>query len=174
MPKASKQNIIDEIVKEIQKGFGRGKVMGTIGKKWEISRTTFDRYWKTANEHVADIQQRASKAADAVYIAAKERAAIAAVMSRQARLEYLTKIVHGKIKTKRAFLVNGKIKEHPEEPDHTARIKAIVELNKMEGDYAPDKVANVTTDGEDVKQVQLLSDNQFSLLIKSINEAGAG
>lgn len=92
MVKASKQNIINAIIKEISKGLGRGKVMGTIGKKWEISRTTFDRYWKTANEQHAELQQKAKAAADKSYIQTSEELAKEAVMSEAEAKKHITDI----------------------------------------------------------------------------------
>lgn len=54
------------------------------------------------------------------------------------------------------------------------KTKALDSICRMLGYNAPDKVANVTTDGKDVPAPQLLSDNQFSQLIQAINEAGTG
>ena len=51
--KSNKQIIIDAIIKEINFGKERGKVLATVGKKWQLSIRTFDRYWKEAQkQHV--------------------------------------------------------------------------------------------------------------------------
>jgi len=139
MPKPSKQTIIDSLIHEIESGNERGKVLGKIGKKWELSRTTFDRLWKIAKDQQQERQRKASEAADKAYINAKAEAAKSAVMSKQERLEYLTCIAKGEVKIKKPFVINGKIMEYPSEPDHSDRMKAIAELNKMDGDYAPTK-----------------------------------
>jgi hypothetical protein len=133
---ASKAVMVDFLVKEIEKGKLRGEVLSKFVKKWQISDRSFDRYWKIANTKQHERQEMASKAADAAYIKAKEDAAISAVMSSQERKEYLTKIVNGDVKFKKPFVIRGKIMEYPSEPDASDRLKAIAELNKMEGDYA--------------------------------------
>jgi hypothetical protein len=150
MAKASSRHIIDEIIKHIEKGEKRGKVLGIIGKKWEISRTSFDRIWKIANIEASERQRKGKEAADKAYINAKADAAKKAVMSKQERLEYLTNIIKGEIKTPKLFFTDGLITKYLVEADCIERIKAISELNKMEGDYAPAKVAQTDKDGNDV------------------------
>ena len=157
MAKQSKQIIIDAIVKEIEKGNRRGNVLGKIAKKWEISRTTFDRYWKTANQQQQERQKKASAAADAAYIAAKEQSAKEAVMSKQERLELLSKIAKGDIEIpdseikwdiiQKKFVTIKFVKL----ASHAARVTAIAEMNKMEGDYAPVKIAQTNSKGDDLE-----------------------
>ena len=156
MPKPSKQIIIDAIIKEIEKGTGRGEVVARYCKKFQKSARTIDTYWKTANEQQKERQEKASKAADRAYITAKEKAAVEAVMSKQERMEYLTKIAKGEFEneTKKPAWNNHKkvfeivtVREKPQ--DHTV-IKAIAELNKMEGDYAPAKIAQTDSAGNDI------------------------
>jgi phage terminase small subunit len=53
----------------------------------------------------------------------------------------------------------------------SARAKGLDGLARMNGYFAPDKIANTTTDGQDVQQAPLLSDKQFELLISTINAA---
>jgi hypothetical protein len=47
----------------------------------------------------------------------------------------LSKIANGEVKVKKPFVIGGKIMEYPSEPDHNDKIKAIAELNKMDGSY---------------------------------------
>lgn len=151
MAKPDKQVIINYLVSEIEKGTSRGKVLGKIGKKWEISRTTFDRHWKIANIQQKERQDKAKEASDAAYIQASAEAAKKAVMSSQERKELLTKIAKGELFTKEAHPVNaGEYIDVPVAIETQERLKAIAELNKMEGDYAPAKVAQTTVDGKDV------------------------
>jgi hypothetical protein len=77
-------------------------------------------------------------------------------MTADERKEYLTKIVSGEAKVRKPFYVakTGKILEYLAEPDHNDRIRALAELNKMEGDYAPTKVAKTNVAGEDVLPVE--------------------
>lgn len=151
MAKPEKQVIINAIIKEIELGKARGYVLARISKKWQLSTRVFDRLWKTANEQQHERQQKAKEAADAAYISASADAAKKAVMSSQERKELLTKIAKGTLLTKAPNPKNPKqLIDVPVIIETTERIKAISELNKMEGDYAPTKVAQTTTDGKDL------------------------
>lgn len=72
------------------------------------------------------------------------------IMSLVERMEWLTKLVDGTIKAKRPFVVGGKIMEYPEEPSHADRVRALAELNKMDGSYAPAK-QDITTNGKEIR-----------------------
>jgi len=61
------------------------------------------------------------------------------IMSSAERMEWLTMMADGTIKAKRPFVVAGKIMEYYEDPSHADRIRALAELNKMDGSYAPAK-----------------------------------
>ncbi len=137
--KPNKQVIINEITPHIAAGNGRGNVMAIIAPKWQISDRTFSRYWKIAITQHQQLQGLASMAADAIYIAAKEGAAKELVMSKAERLHILSKIARGE--------------DHPVTVLIIERIKAISELNKMEGDYAPAKVAQTDKDGNNISPV---------------------
>jgi len=146
--KANKAVIIDAIVKQVEKGESRGKVLGIIGKKWEISRTTFDRYWKVANEQHKELQDKAKDAADKAYIQSSEIAAKRAVMSRAERLEVLSSIARGDITMQ--VMDGEKVTEVQVVIETLEKLKAISELNKMEGDYAPAKIAQTDIAGNDI------------------------
>ena len=167
MAKSDKQEKIDFIVLQLEKGKTRGKILAEFVKKWQISIRTFDRFLKSADIKLRDRQKKASEAADAAYIKAKEEAAKNAVMSKQERLEYLTKIVKGEIEVPYsetkwdAVQKKFVIIKFVELPNHTARISAITEMNKMEGDHAPAKVAQTDKDGNDVKQVIIINGKEI-------------
>ena len=143
MAKPSRQTIIDAFIKEIELGKTRAMVLGKFGKKWEISRTTFDRIWKIANEQQAERQQKAKEAADKVYIKQAEKAAHEAVMTTIERQQILTQIARGEIPLKKAMVVDGEIQYIEVVPDWMDRKNAIAELNKIDGSYAAVK-QNVT------------------------------
>jgi len=137
MPKPDKQILIDAIIKGIEQGKDRGKLLATIAKKWQISNRTFDRHWKTANQQHTVKQQAIKEKLTAIDTAAAIEARKKAIMTADERKELLTKLITGEIKAKRPFVIGGKIMEYPEEPTHRDRISAIAELNKMDGSYAP-------------------------------------
>lgn len=156
MPKQQREHIIDAIIKEIDNGADRKAVVAKFCKKLQKSARTVDTYWKDAKKQHLERLNKASKAADDIYLATKTKAAIEAVMSRQERLELLTKIAKGEFEneTKKPAWNNQKkvfeIVTVREKADHNGVMKAIAEMNKMEGDYAPDKVAHTDTKGNDI------------------------
>lgn len=95
-----------------------------------------------AKKYANEIQQERERTRKVIEAAQDSKVAEIAkkdIMSKADRMEFLTKVANGEVKVKRPFVIGGKIMEYPSEPDHTERMKAIAELNKMEGDYAPTK-----------------------------------
>lgn len=153
MAKPSKQIIIDALIKDIGMGKTRAVVLVKTGKKWGISKTTFDRYWKIANDQYKELQDKAKAAANRAYIKASEKAAERAVMSKIERQEVLTQIARGEIPLKKAMVVDGAIEYIEVIPDWMDRKSAIAELNKMEGDYAAIKQnITITKVGKDMEE----------------------
>jgi len=173
--KASKQVIVDAIIKEIENGATRGKVVAKFCKKFQKSDRTIDSYWKIANEQYSERQQKAKEASDKAYIESSAQAAKQAVMSSQERKEVLTKLIRGEM------VISVKSKE-PNQPtielqvdfDPLVSLKAIAELNKMDGSYAPTKVAQTDTEGKDVKPFDLskLTDDELRILAKIQSNGG--
>ena len=150
MPKPDKQIIVDAIIKGIEQGLTKVKILAKHGEKWRIGSRTYDRYWKTANEqHIVRQQAIKNKLAEIDAQAAIE-ARKKAIMTAEERKEVLTKIALGHLKIKKPFVIGGKIMEYSAEPDHTDRKNAIAELNKMEGDYSPQRVAQTDSKGNDL------------------------
>lgn len=139
MPKPNKQVIITEIQKQIAIGKSRGNVLALNGKKWQLSKRTFDRYWKTANEQHTVERKRLNEVIESNTTIKELEAVKLNIMTANDRKVYLTKILNGELKIKKPFVIAGKIMEYPAEPDHADRLKALAELNKMEGEYAPTK-----------------------------------
>ena len=151
MPKPSKQIIIDAIIKGIAIGKERGQLLGTIGKKWEVSRTTFDRLWKIANEQHRESHAKVKAALAKVDIEMAIEARKKAIMSADERKEYLTQIIRGEIEVPYSEAKWDKVTEKfvkipfMELAGHSSRISAIAELNKMDGEYAATKSAVIVT-----------------------------
>lgn len=137
--KPSKQIIVDFIVAELKQGSERGEVLAKCGKKWQTPPRTFDRYFKEAKEqHTAAQQLIKDRIANdsAINALEAEKQQIMTVIERK---KYLEGIINGTIKTKQPFVMKDKIVEYMAEANHSERMKAIAELNKMEGDYAATK-----------------------------------
>lgn len=172
MPKPSKQIIIDAIIKEIENGTGRGEVVAKYCKKFQKSARTIDTYWKTANEQQKERLEKARKAADAAYIENNVNAVKTVLKSKiekqaelQNEINLIDKQINGEVEF--TFVVGNKVnKSHngdvfmlPVQIQNELRARKLqyyAELNKMNGDYAPTKVANTDKDGNDVKQVIII------------------
>lgn len=151
MAKTGNTVIIDYIVSCLKLGEERGKILAKVVKKWQTSDRTFDRSLKIAKQqHVA--QQEAIK-----YELAEldKQAAIEvrqkAIMTADERKEYLTVIINCKSDIKkfdRQFFQIVELSDGRKEFISMAdKLKAISELNKMGGDYAPTKVSQTDNEG---------------------------
>jgi hypothetical protein len=173
--KPNKQVIIDFIVSCLKKGEQRGNILVKVGKKWGTSKSAFDRLLKNAKEQHTAQQQALNDKLAAVDAQEAIEARKKAIMTANERKEYLTRIILGEIKVPYKEVKWDRVKEEfvtidfVELAGHSARISAIAELNKMEGAYAPTKVAQTDTEGNDVP-AQALTEDQFSLLLKSLRE----
>lgn len=99
---------------------------------------------------IAQERERLKKVVEAANDTKVSEIAQKRIMSSAERMEWLTKMVDGTIKAKRPFVVGGKIMEYPEEPSHADRVKALAELNKMDGSYAAQK-QDITTGGKEIR-----------------------
>lgn len=153
MAKPTKQVVIDEIVAEIEQGRERGNLLATIGKKWQLSQRTFDRYWKTANQQHTERQQALKKELEALDTQMALEARKKAILTAEERKEILTKIAKGEIPLNKPMVVDGQIELVEVVPDWSDRRAAIAELNKMDGEYAPTKVAPTTPDGKPLSPI---------------------
>jgi hypothetical protein len=142
---AKKEVIISFIVSELGKATPTSKIMELCGTKWDLSRSAFFRTLKKAQEQHIQSQQAIKDAVKDIEVAGAVEAAKRAVMTAVERKELLTKIALGEVKIPtNKYQYDSKIGawmdiDVLELPDHQARIKAIAELNKMEGDYSPIK-----------------------------------
>jgi hypothetical protein len=145
----------------LRKGEKRETILGKFGKKWEtVSRTTFDRRLSSAvlemGEELKAIEQRTEQS-----INKEVEARTGSILTAIERQEYLTQIIKGEIKIPNTkFFFDSRLsavihQEVEEYPDHAARIRAIAELNKMDGAYAPTKVAQTDKEGKDVTPTQV-------------------
>lgn len=136
------QSRINTVAKEMANGVNRDGIIAKYGKKWQAAPRTIDRYMKEARQKAQELQQTASKKADELFIKTKSEAIESAVMSRIERLITLTKIATGELKNEiKKPAWNNQAKKFEiitvhEKPGDLAVIKAIAEMNKMEGDYA--------------------------------------
>lgn len=104
---------------------------------------------------IAQERERIKKVVEAATDSKVAEIAQKRIMSAAERMDYLTAIIEGRVKVKRPFVIAGKIMEYPAEPDINERIKALAELNKMNGDYQPHQI-DIKSGGEKVIQWVML------------------
>lgn len=131
-----------EIIKLFEKGnTSNANIYELLRTKYRLMK---QRYIKMYHEALNKWQGLKEKATEEQVSTNTKKALESAVMSKLDRQLFLTKIIKGEVKIKKPFVIAGKIKEHPVLPDAMDRLKAIAELNKMDGDYAPTKInANI-------------------------------
>lgn len=129
-----------EFIKDcLRKGDTRKIILGKFGTKWvKASKNTFARRLKLASEAIGSEQSLIQKEAEKG-VAKKIDELESKIMTAVERKIWLTKMVSGEIKAKKPFVIAGKIMEYQEDPNHSDRVRALAELNKMDGDYAPVK-----------------------------------
>lgn len=174
MLKVNKQVLIDFIISCLEKGDKRSTILAKVGEEWQekVSERTFDRALKTANEQQKERLEKARKAADEVYIENNVNAVKTGLKSKiekqaelQNEINLIDKQINGEVEF--TFVVGNKVnKSHngdvfmlPVQIQNELRARKLqyyAELNKMNGDYAPTKVANTDKDGNDVKQVIII------------------
>lgn len=130
---------INFIKDRLRKGQDRKEILQSFTKTYKVKIKTFDTRLKAARiaiqSEFKQIEQEANKS-----IAKDIEALKSKIMSSVERQEYLTRVLNGEIRTKVPFVIGGKIMEYPSEPSLADRLKALTELNKMQGDYAPQKI----------------------------------
>lgn len=116
----------------------------------------------------ADIQEQIAKeqalnksVMDLANVIAAEKIAEGSIAEKIERMQHLTKIMRGEVKiradrfffdSKEGVVVSHEVEELP---DHGAQIKAIAELNKMDGSYAPAETKTTITDTRPPAKVKL-------------------
>lgn len=144
--KPNKEQYIDFIVDELSKGNVQYKeVMLAFVSKFELTEQTFVRYWKTANERHREAQQAIKKATEVQSIEGELNKLKTLQLTKLDRMKIAEGIAMGKAKR-----IEGQILV----PSPSDQLKALDYLAKIDGDYAPAKVANTNAAGEDVEPKQ--------------------
>jgi hypothetical protein len=147
--KPNKRQYIDFIIDELNKGNVQYKeVMLAFVSKFELTEQTFVRYWKTANEAHREAQQAIKEA--------KEVQTITNEIDKLKTLN-LTKIDRMKIAEGIAMGKAKRIEGQIIIPSHADQLKALDYLAKIDGDYAPAKIANTDSEGKDKDSKQTMS-----------------
>ena len=136
--KADQHKQVEFIKDCLRKGEERKIILPKFTTIYRKSEKTFNNRLKEARKSIQGeqqrIQQEAEKGIQKDIIERKSK-----IMTSIERQEYLTRVLNGEVKTKQPFVVGGKIMEYPAEPSLTDKLKALAELNKMDGSYSPIK-----------------------------------
>lgn len=157
-----------EFIKLVAKGTNQSEAYTLTNPNKNLTKGTIKvESSKLAKKYAELIAQERKRIKEIVQAAQDQSIATVAqmhILSAAERMEWLTKLVSGEIKAKRPFVIGGKIMEYPEEPSHNDRIKALAELNKMDGSYAPQKVAQTNVEGKDISLFERLITEGAELL----------
>lgn len=88
------------------------------------------------------------------------------IMSKAERMHRLTEIAKGNVIVRRTMPGKDADIQVEIEPDHMSMIKAMAELNKMDGSYSPTKIAETDSEGKDKPK---LDDQKIKEVLKIIN-----
>ena len=132
-----------EFIKHIAEGESQSNAYSLTFSNKNLTKGTIKvEASKLCKKYALEIEQERKKLSDIVEQANQSKVAQIAsmdIMTKAQRLEYLTKVINGEIKVKKPIVISGKIMEYPMETDMNDRLKALAELNKMDGSYAPIK-----------------------------------
>jgi len=157
MADSTKEEYILWMLDEMAKGdIQRSSVLGKFDKKWGKSSSTFDRNWKVALERHRDRLLEAQSIKDELILENEKKATENGILTRNQKQKILSDIAKGNV-----------IRKFGEGKDAVSmlvtdaeRIRAINELNKMQGDYEPElfkiKTENVTLDPKKMSTEALL------------------
>lgn len=175
MPKPNKQIIIDEIIQEIKKKQSYTATLGVNGGKWGLTPSTFDRYWKIANEQHRQAQEPIIKELsdlDKKEAIKAHKSGLNTKFQIGMDLQEQIQVMQNQLKglSQFTFTVGNKIlNSHtngvfmlPVQVQNEIRAKILnfsSEISKLEGYYQPTKIAQTNTQGEDVAPMIVL--NQF-------------
>ncbi len=168
-PTNRQQWILDQLKVD---GLNYVQTWALYGQKWAKGKTTFDKDWNIANKNHLDYQIKANKAKEDISIAIEVEAVKNGLKSKLDRLLILQKEVDNSInellegKTQDVAIVNGSIEYYSRDMTITekAKLRSVIsqlqaDISKIEGDYAPTKVANTDVDGNNVSPNIVI--NQF-------------
>lgn len=137
-----KQAYIDFILDQMKSGIiERGEIMANFGKKWQVGKRTFDRYFSFAKAKYEEWVAKINRLKEEESLKEEEKKIKDILLSKLQRMLIAQNIAIGKAR---------KINEQILIPTDGDRLRALDYLSKIEGDYAPTKSASTDTKGNDV------------------------
>lgn len=142
--RVNKEAAIDAIIKELEKGITYTDALEVLKSKWIISRSSFDNYWKEARHRMEVRRKKIEKELMKHRLEHEKKSLNEDIMTIQKRKKWLTRIINAKttvVKKGRSYLEIIKYEDGREEIITVQdKYRAIQELNRMDGAYAPNRV----------------------------------
>ena len=162
-PRISKQKAISEIVKGLRKGYSRDVIFATIRKNSQIGVRTLDTYLPEAQELHSKEQQEIERLAREQLLQTKKEELKSEIISIQKRKEYLTKVVTAETDLIQVGKTTVEVLTHDdgrrEIITNDIRIRALQELNRMDGAYTPTQFEDVT-ERKPLHEIFIFTDNK--------------
>ena len=147
-PRISKQKAISEIVKGLRKGLATETILSGIVSKSQITERTLYRYLEEAKETHSKEQQEIERLAREQLLQTKKEELKSEILSIQQRKEFLTKLITAKTRVTQFGKATIETFENDDERleivTNDIKIRALQELNKMDGAYTPTQFEDVT------------------------------
>jgi hypothetical protein len=135
----AKEHLITEILIEIENNISFTDCASLFDLNWALPVSTFKRYWREASTRHADHQRATQIEKQALSLEAAKERFKKAILNADERMEILTKIASGDITMVKEVPGRNGIELLNVTPDFAERRAAIAELNKMDGNYAPQR-----------------------------------
>jgi hypothetical protein len=120
--KPNKENIIQDILIELEKGTTYTECIGVIRSKSKLAESTFATYWNDANERYKDVLNKRQTILNEVSTDLEKERLKKAILTKDKALELLTKTAEGKARQV------GKEVIIPTHSDSTNAIKTMADL----------------------------------------------
>lgn len=147
-PRISKQKAISEIVKGLRKGLTTEDILALICTHFHLTRRSFFNYLEEAQETHSKEQQEIERLAREQLLQTKKEELKSEILSIQQRKEFLTKLITAKTRVTQFGKATIETLENDdgrlEVVTNDIKIKALQELNKMDGAYTPTQFEDVT------------------------------
>lgn len=147
--KPNKENIIQNILIELEKGVTYNDCLVLFGTKWNLPKTTFTRYWNKANEAYKEVLNRRQTELNVLSTDLEKERLKTAILTKYERLMIAQGIAQGKAR---------KIGDQILIPSDGDRIRALDFIAKVEGDYVASKI-DATIKGADEIIIKKKSDS---------------
>lgn len=146
--KPNKETYIDFIIEQLEKGNVQYKdVLLLFVTKFDLTKQTFVRYWKTANEAYKNKREALNELRDKETIAKEKEAVKTLILNKVERMRIAESIALGVPDE------SGVLK-----PSISDRLKALDYLSKIEGDYAASKIETNVSINENKEPIWIVKD----------------